>query len=111
MMATVELFACARAALELGGYNSLAAELATVERQSWAVRVLDAWADANASWRWYRCGRSVHKEGYACVLNDPADRTVVPFDGPTEDIARLAAAVGVFDSLPAEMRAHLGEAP
>lgn len=77
-------------------------------RRDWAVRVLDAYADKRGVQTpalpihpsrgvagWFEC--RVGKDKYHA--------------GPSRDAARHAAALAVFQQLPAEVRAQLGECP
>ncbi len=94
-------------------FDELAEGLA---RALWAVRVLDAWAEANPG----RCYRAMRVTD---IDPSPGDGEWVctPFPsqrlnsarrfGPTPDAARHAAALAVFDSLPEDVRAKLGECP
>ncbi len=94
-------------------------ELRALLRRDWAVRVLDAWAAS---------GRTVqidHEQapaaaglsgvgsviGWKLWLIATTGKVLDTFRVNTPDAARLAAALAVFLTLPADVRAKLGECP
>ncbi len=98
--------------LRLSGSISLGPAEADA-RALWAVRVLDAWLETlDGTWR---CGRwaANGEHGWRCELlywkpNKTRSKT---FKGSDVHAARLAAAEAVFPTLPADVRAKLGEKP
>ncbi len=82
-------------------------------RALWAVRVLDAYADAYSipSLGEHRNPPAPVAQGYApaCYFSiRPKGKALI---APTRDAARLAAALAVYPELPADVRAELGECP
>ena len=80
--------------------------LRSLLRSDWAVRVLDAWA---ATGKAYTMTPPDAREPWG-VVTDGKPRDGVHF-GKTPDDARHAAALAVFPTLPADVRAELGECP
>lgn len=80
-------------------------------RALWAVRVLDAWAARHESeeTRAWECSDDDCGVWY-CDLSGSAEIRRI-LKAPTPDAARHAAALAVFPSLPADVRAELGECP
>lgn len=76
-------------------------------RALWAIRALDAWAETAGDWArgWESCRRP---GAFWVTLSDGGKQS---FHGPTPDAARHAAALAVYTSLPADVRAELGECP
>lgn len=74
-------------------------------RALWAIRALDAWAELRG------CGVTVIIDGkrYRCDVSVPGETR--DCYGKTRESARHAAALAVFPSLPADVRAELGECP
>jgi hypothetical protein len=89
-------------------------ELLADARALWAVRVLDAklaLMPAETAWETNRGGSGAHYVDFTDGMRDTLDG---PWDGcmgATPDAARLAAAEAVFPTLPADVRAELGERP
>ncbi len=86
--------------------------LTELRRRDWAVRVLDA----EAADRKRGVPFELHPNSLVPLPPDRAwyvfkPYTTISFYGPTPDAARLAAALAVFPSLPADVRAKLGECP
>lgn len=85
-------------------------------RALWAVRVLDAWADANRNWpgpETVKCDYRRRGEWGCMVGFEDLSRSTrrQAYYATTPEAARLAAAQAVFPSLPADVRAKLGECP
>jgi hypothetical protein len=80
-------------------------------RALWAVRVLDAWADAHEHWEWrtHRFETASPEGSWTCWLGTWTSEH--DYWGNSADAARLAAALAVFPSLPTDVRAKLGERP
>lgn len=79
-------------------------------RALWSVRVLDAWADAKSCdpFKTARLGGEWHcTSAYGPKTLGIGQR----FIGSTPDAARLAAALAVYPTLPADVRAKLGVRP
>lgn len=121
----------------INDYGAIALDIlrATI-RRDWAVRVLDAWALDLASrqdagypehWACFPWGDMVtacgEHRGRDCVCGDCESLAIREFratlsgdggqifSGPDPDAARHAAALAVFPTLPAKVRAELGECP
>lgn len=79
--------------------------------RDWSVQVLDAWRMGNSLRQ--QVERSADLAGKRCEVElyfERPDSREYHY-GPTPDAARLAAAEAVFSSLPADVRAKLGERP
>lgn len=85
-------------------------------RRDWAVRVLDAWQQANVlRAEPFRCYAPFDLEvdaplNWLCMANAD-DGVSRRFLATTPDAARHAAALSVFQSLPEATRKELGESP
>jgi hypothetical protein len=80
-------------------------------RRDWSVRVLDAWAKGPKALEWCITDCT---EQVCCSLEttvNGGDVLTTDYYGPTPDAARHAAALAVFATLPADVRAKLGECP
>ncbi len=92
------------------------AKLRADARALWAVRVLDAWQQENVMRAEpFRCYAPFDMEvdaplNWLCTANAD-DGVSRRFLALTPDAARLSAALAVFPSLPADVRAKLGECP
>lgn len=91
--------------------TSLTERLRADARALWAVRVLDAWRMANTRRQHVErskdeAGRTWEVELYFERLNSKEFHY-----GLTPDAARHAAALAVLPTLPADVRAKLGECP
>jgi hypothetical protein len=82
------------------------AQLRADARALWSVRVLDAWACLHTLNGW---ASSAFGDGPVCVLYE--GKLMHRYDGATVDTARHAAALAVCPTLPADVRAELGECP
>jgi hypothetical protein len=89
----------------------LAKQLEADARALWAVRVLDAWRRAKAERGWSMPGTQFFAQEAVRLFDSEEGPGRQVFRGRTEDAARLAAADAVFDTLPADVRATLGERP
>ncbi len=78
-------------------------------RALWAVRVLDAWADAGEALDGHSTYYSA-QGSYRCIMSG-RNVSVRAFEGVTREAARLAAAEAVFPELPESERARLGARP
>ncbi len=82
-------------------------------RALWAVRVLDAWADARdgrGQWQLQKLtGFNVTTYSVLCTGRDALD--LQHEHATSADAARLAAALAVLPGLPTDVRAKLGECP
>jgi hypothetical protein len=88
--------------------------LAELLRRDWSVRVLDAWAQANADLRPFQTGREpTEAERWCCWrVQSPGEVLAqVYFYGPTSDAARLAAADAVWRELSKAAQARIGARP
>jgi hypothetical protein len=85
--------------------------LTTDARALWAVRVLDAWRTANT--RRQHVERSWDEAGTSWEVELYFERNGSNqfHHGATPAAARLAAAEAVYPTLPADVRATLGERP
>lgn len=92
-------------------------ELRELERRDWAVRVLDAHGrsiEASPSQVHPKTISGAELDFHICVPMRVSKGTLFEwsiFYGANEDAARLAAALAVFPTLPADVRAELGEEP
>ncbi len=100
--------------------DSLAERLREIQladaRALWSVRVLDAWQKENVMRAEpFRCYAPFNLEvdaplNWLCTANAD-DGVSRRFLALTPDAARHAAALAVFDSLPEDVRAKIGECP
>jgi hypothetical protein len=92
-----------------------AGALRSVARALWAVRVLDAWAQAGPGMREVRTFCSVNQRAathlYEYGAKSAYHYSPLPGTAYDHDAARLAAAEAVFPELPEAVRAQLGERP
>lgn len=84
-------------------------KLAALLRRDWSVRVLDAWRDIRRQTREMRAV-DMKRHTVALHFEGRAD-SIEYYTGVTEGAARNAAALAVFPTLPADVRAKLGECP
>jgi hypothetical protein len=91
-------------------HDDLLGQLRSDARALWAVRVLDAWRKHSTLW-WAVDNQGDEVSGSYWVVFTLAGSYRALAVGPSEDAARLAAAQTVFPTLPADVRAKLGECP
>jgi hypothetical protein len=89
--------------------NAAVAKLEADARALWAARVSGAWVLAGHSAR-TACLRRTEAGRLSFATWEDGDDATDHF-GPTPDAAHLAAAEAVFPTLPADVRAQLGERP
>ncbi len=103
--------ACAKGVITVAVLDCLAKTIVANARALWAVRVLDACADA---FEWPPLAPVKQLDGsFAIALIREVNGLAEPFEatGSTEDAARHAAALAVFPTLDAATRERLGGEP